>query len=360
MESKTDRTLKRPCNIWKIVTRFIIRFWSWFFLIILIAFFSPIRGFLTFRNLQAVLSNNSLLLMLAFGQTFVIITGGIDLSTGFVMGLASVVASIVIRSLPAEMSLFLVVIIGFSASVMIGLVVGLINGTITSRLKVPPFIVTLGMSGIARGIGFILSGGPPVNVNRPGIVRLGNDYIFYHHPNTGLSLFQRPAGITGVAIRDISTYLPFQVVYIIVAVIIMHFILSKTKFGQYVYAIGGNNIAARKAGIPVDLMLIKVYVLSAVMASIAGFVYVTRYIGGVANAGEALLLESIAAIVIGGASLMGGQGTIIGALVGSLIVAVIKNGLIIIGVDPFWQYVAVGVIIIAAVLIDRAKEKVLS
>lgn len=336
------------------------RLWAWLFLTVIILYFSFTPGFFTLGNFQAVLANNSLLLILALGQSFVIITGGIDLSSGWVMGLASVMASIVMRSLPAGTNLFLVILAGFLTCIVIGLISGYINGTVIARLNVPPFIATLGMYGIARGIGYILSGGPPVSVNTPGIGHFGNGYVFYYHPDAGLSLFQPPAGITGLALRDVSSFLPFQVVYIIVAIAIMHFILSKTKFGQHVYATGGSSIAARRAGIPVDRVLVKVYMLSAVMASVAGFLYVMRYVGGVASAGDALMLSSIAAIVIGGASLMGGEGTMIGALVGSLIVAVIQNGLIIIGVDPFWQYVAVGVIIIMAVLIDQAKAKVLS
>jgi len=344
----------------KWILQVIGRLWAWLFLTVLILYFSFTPGFLDLGNFQAVLANNSLLLILALGQSFVIITGGIDLSTGFVMGLASVAASLVMRSLPAESGLFLVISAGFITCILVGLVSGYINGIVIARLNVPPFIATLGMYGIARGIGYVLSGGPPVSVNTPGIGHFGNGYVLYHHPEAGFSFFQPPAGISGPALREVASYLPFQVVYIIIALVLMHFILSKTKFGQHVYAIGGNSIAARRAGIPVNQILVKVYILSAVMASIAGFLYVMRYVGGVATAGDALMLSSIAAIVIGGASLMGGEGTMIGALVGSLIVAVIQNGLIIIGVDPFWQYVAVGVIIILAVLIDQAKAKVLS
>jgi ribose transport system permease protein len=355
MPLKTAQTTRK-----KVVLQIIGRLWAWLFLTLLIISFSYAPGFFSFSNFQSVIANNSLLLILALGQSFVIITGGIDLSTGFVMGLASVVASLAMRAISPETSLFLVLGVGFLASMGVGLISGVVNGLVIARLNVPPFIATLGMYGIARGIGYILSGGPPVSVNTPGIGNFGNGYLLYYHADAGFSFFHLPPGITGTALREVVSILPFQAIYIILAILFTHFLLSKTKFGQHVYAVGGSMIAARRAGIPVNQIIVKVYILSAVMASLAGFLYVTRYVGGVASAGDALMLSSIAAIVIGGASLMGGEGTMIGALVGSLIVAVIQNGLIIIGVDPFWQFVAVGVIIILAVLIDQTKAKVLS
>ena len=339
---------------------FIGRMWAWLFLGLLIIVFSFSKGFFQLGNFQAVLANNAILLVLALGQTFVIISGGIDLSTGFAMGLASVTASIVMRSFPKDTSLFIVILAGFLICLFIGVIIGLINGTLVSYLKVPPFIATLGTLSIARGIGYILSGGPPVSVNIPGVGHLGNGYVFYFHPSTQMNYFNLPESITGKALREVVSILPFQVVYIAILLFVMVWILSKTKFGQHVYAIGGSQIAALRAGIPVNKILIRVYMLSSLMAAISGFLYILRYTGGVADAGDALNLSSIAAIVIGGASLMGGEGSMVGTLVGTLIIAVIQNGLIIIGVDPFWQYVAVGVIIIMAVLIDQIKAKVLS
>ena len=342
------------------ILSFIGRMWAWLFLGLLIFVFSFSKGFFQLGNFQAVLANNAILLVLALGQTFVIISGGIDLSTGFAMGLASVTASIVMRSFPKDTNLIVVILAGFLICIFIGVIIGLINGTLVSHLKVPPFIATLGTLSIARGIGYILSGGPPVSVNITGVGHLGNGYVFYFHPSTKMNYFNLPDSITGAALREVVSILPFQLIYIAILLFMMIWILSKTKFGQHVYAIGGSQIAALRAGIPVNKILIKVYILSSLMAAISGFLYILRYTGGVADAGDALNLSSIAAIVIGGASLMGGEGSMIGTLVGTLIIAVIQNGLIIIGVDPFWQYVAVGVIIIMAVLIDQIKAKVLS
>jgi ribose/xylose/arabinose/galactoside ABC-type transport system permease subunit len=351
LESSTHKLNKRTQTL-----VFLGKYWAWLFLFILISGFSFAPGFLDLTNFQAVLANNSLLLVLAIGQSFVIITGGIDLSTGWVMGLASVTASIVMRMFPLDANVFLVAGAGLLTCIVIGLIAGLINGTVISRLKVPPFIATLGMYGIARGFGYILSGGPPVSVNQPGIGQFGNGFVFYFHPNAGWSFFKVPEGVVGEQLRQVISVLPYLIIYFVVILLISHWLLSKTRFGQHVYAVGGNTMAALRAGIPVNNILTKVYMLSGLMAGLAGFLYVMRYSGGVAAAGDALNLNSVAAVVVGGASLLGGEGTLIGTLVGTLIISIISNGLIIVGVDPFYQYVAVGMIIIFAVLIDQLKK----
>ena len=329
---------------------FLGKYWVWVFLIILIGGFSSAPGFLGLGNFQGVLANNSLLLVLALGQSFVIISGGIDLSTGWVMGLASV------RRYPLDANLFLVISSGFLACAIIGLAAGFINGTVISRLKVPPFIATLGMYGIARGFGYVLSGGPPVSVNQPGIGQFGNGFVLYFHPTAGYSFFKIPFGVLGEELRKLVPVLPYLIIYFIIILIITNWVLSKTRFGQHVYAVGGNSMAALRAGIPVKIILTKVYMLSGLMAGLSGFLYVMRYSGGVAAAGDALNLNSVAAVVVGGASLLGGEGTLIGTLVGTLIISIISNGLIILGIDPFYQYVVVGMIIIFAVLVDQLKK----
>ena len=136
------------------------------------------------------------------------------------------------------------------------------------------------------------------------------------------------------------------------------FLLSHMRFGQHTYAVGGNSEASLRAGIPVQRHVFRIYVLSALLASIAGFVYSMRFTNGAANAGDPLLLDSIAAVVIGGASLFGGAGTILGTVIGALIISVIQNGLVILAINPFWQFVAVGIVIILAVLVDQAKTRV--
>jgi predicted ABC-type sugar transport system permease subunit len=259
----------------------------------------------------------------------VIIAGGIDLSVGFTVGLAAVVAARMMQlfdpGLPPPLSLLLSILVALLAS----LVVGAVNGFLIARLKVPAFIGTLGMYGIARGVGFLASNGSTVATNNPVNSALGNSKLL------GL--------------------VPWPVVITFLVVLFMHYLLSRTKFGQYTYAIGGNRNAAIRAGINVDSHTLKLYMLTAILAGVAGVIYTARFTAGAAQAGEPTLLDSIAAVVIGGASLFGGAGTVIGTVIGALIIAVIQFGLVFIDVQPFWQFIAVGAVIILSVLVDQAR-----
>jgi ribose transport system permease protein len=333
--------------------------WAWVFLAILIVVFSITgEGFLSLTNFQNILANMSILAILAFGQTFVIIAAGIDLSSGFVMGMVSVVSALAMTRLPEDTPQVGVVLVGAAVGLVAALLAGLVNGTLIARLNVPPFIATLGMFGIARGVGFLLSGGMPVPIQVPGLGRWGNGYFFYYHPEFGWSFMAPPEGIERAQMRELIGILPYVVVIMLVVLVIAHLVLSRSKFGLHTYAIGGSKEAALRAGIPVMRRLISIYVVSAVFAALAGLVYNLRFTNGAANSGEAMLLDSIAAVVIGGASLFGGAGTVIGTLIGALIIAVLANGLVILAINPFWQFIAVGVVIILAVLIDQAREKV--
>jgi ribose transport system permease protein len=335
------------------------QFWAWGFLLALIIFFSLTgQGFFSLLNFQNIGANMAIALIMALGQTFVIISGGIDLSTGFVMGFVSVVAALVMARLGATQPLWITVLGGTAAGLAAGLIPGLINGLLIARLNVPPFIVTLGMLGIARGIGFILSGGQPVSVQVEGLGQLGNGYLAYYHPEAGLSFFRQPEGLAGVQLREMTRVLPYPLLLAVLLVIVCGFVLAQTRFGQHTYAVGGNKEASLRAGIAVERHTIKVYMLSALLASVAGVLYVLRFTNGAANAGDPLLLDSIAAVVIGGASLFGGAGTIVGTLIGALIIAFIQNGLVILAINPFWQFVAVGIVIILAVLVDQFKARV--
>jgi ribose transport system permease protein len=269
-------------------------------------------------------------LLLATGQTFVIISGGIDLSVGFTMGFAAVivshVANLATPTLGDPLGLLAAVVVAVAASV----IPGLVNGFLIAWLRVPPFIGTLGMYGVARGVAFLLAGGTTVPVANETLSFLGNGRI---------------GGF------------PVIVLVTVLALLVLHYLLSQTRFGQYVYAVGGNRAAAVRAGIDVRRVTLGIYVLSAACAAIGGVLYAGRFSAGAAQAGEPLLLDSIAAVVIGGASLFGGSGTIVGTLIGALIVAVIQYGLVFINVEPFWQFVAVGVVIIISVLVDQAQRK---
>lgn len=269
-------------------------------------------------------------LMLAIGQTFVIISGGIDLSTGFIMGLAAVVAAHMTNVFGLYMPLPFAMLLGILVAVMVAIVPGIINGLLISRLKVPPFIGTLGMFGVARGTAFLLAGGTTVPVKNEFFAALGNGRFY------------------GV---------PYLVIVTAVFVLIMHYVLSQTRFGQHNYAIGANAQAARRAGIDIKQHLLRLYMLSAMCAGLGGALYAARFTAGAAQAGEPLLLDSVAAVVIGGASLFGGSGSIIGTVAGALVIAVIQYGLVFLNVEPFWQFIAVGVVIIISVLIDQAQRR---
>jgi ribose transport system permease protein len=310
---------------------------AWLFLAFLIAGFEiwsrlSFGGTFLFNpfNIQSIAVFAVAPLLLATGQTFVIISGGIDLSMGFIMGLAAVVAAHVINWATPELGFGMAVLFGGLVAVGVAAIPGLVNGMLVALLKVPPFIGTLGMFGVARGVAFLLAGGTTVPVKNEFFAALGNGRIY------------------GV---------PYVVIVTAVFVLIMHYILSQTRFGQHNYAIGANAQAARRAGIDIKWHLLRLYVLSGICAGVAGVLYAARFSAGAAQAGEPLLLDSVAAVVIGGASLFGGSGTILGTVAGALVIAVIQYGLVFINVAPFWQFISVGVVIIISVLIDQAQRR---
>jgi ribose transport system permease protein len=350
-QNQPGKTALRPLDI-------VSRGWSWLFLLVLIIFFSLTgQGFLNIFNFQNIGADMSLVLIMALGQTFVILSGGIDLSVGFVMGLASVAAALVMSRIGGSTPLFFVVLAGLAVGLVVGLIPGLVNGLVIARLRVPPFIVTLGMYGIARGAGFILSGGQPVSIQTNGIGQIGNAYLLYLLPDGRVSFFHLPANLQGVRPSQIVQLLPFPLILLVVVALICAWLLSQTRFGRHTYAVGGSEEASRRAGIPVVRHTILIYVLSALMASLAGVLYTLRFSNGAADVGDPLLLTSIAAVIIGGASLFGGEGTILGTVIGALIIAIIQNGLIFLEINPFWQFIAVGAVIILAVLVDQAKKQ---
>lgn len=311
--------------------------WSWLFLIVMVLFFEIwaqvsytssfiFNGF----NVQSILIFATAPLLLGIGQSLVIISGGIDLSVGFIMGLSAVVLATIVQSFSGEAQ-GVALAIGILITCLVCLIPGLINGLLITKLKVPPFIGTLGMYGVARGSGFIIADGMTVPVDNDWLYNLGTGKIL---------------GI------------PIIVLIVIIVALVFHFVLSRTKFGQYTYAIGGNREAAIRSGINVDRHIIIIFLLSAFCAFLAGLVYTARFSAGAAQAGEPMLLDSIAAVFIGGASFYGGSGKIIGTVVGALVIAVIQFGLVFVDVDSFWQFLAVGLVIIVAVLIDQSKTHV--
>ena len=334
--------------------------WPWTFLVLLIVAFSISSktmnnvDFISIRSVQGILEYATQILLIALGETLIIIAAGIDLSTGWTLGFSSVIAAQVMRDQYAAGSAPVVVILlGIVAGLVVSLLPGLINGLLIARVKVPPFISTLGVGGLFEGIALLRSGGYPIASQPPYLGPLGNNSLIYLWPGHSPSFLQMPAEATNADMAHIIALIPNDVFITFLVMLVIWFVLAKTQFGQHIYAIGGNLEAATRAGIPVRNTLIKVYVLAAFLAGIAGVIWTARFTSGAYNAGETTTLTAIAAVFIGGASMYGGEGKILGTIVGSLIIATIIYGLVLLGISPFWQYVAVGIVVILAVVMDQ-------
>ncbi len=350
--------------------RFILltsRLWAWVFLAVMIIFFIiavPLFGgatFLSVRNSQNILVAIVPVLLLGLGQTFVIIAAGIDLSVGWVMSLASVLSAHAIRaSYNAGVPLFFAVVLGFAAGIGGAAMVGLVNGLIIAKLKVPAFIVTLGTSFIVRGLSLLFSENTTVIGLPEGIRDYGNESMFYwvRGEGGGFYFLDKPE-VTGELLRAMDRILAWPVVITAVVVFLCIFLLKRTQFGRHTYAIGGNMQAALRTGIPVDRHIIKLYMLSSSTAGVAGVLSTLRFTAGSAVIGDPLLLSSIAAVIIGGVSLFGGAGSIVGTVIGALIIAVLTTGLVMLNVQAFWQFIVVGAVVIIAVLIDQSRDLIL-
>ena len=328
------------------------RQWAVVFLVIELVFFSFMaRGFLTLNVFQIIFFFGTAVMLMATAELFVIITGGIDLSVGYVMGLATIVsAKLTVAFFQSGMSPLIAIILGTIITLVIGLFPGLINGLLVSRLKVPPFIATFSMLGICHGISeLIIAEKAAKNVPHLANV-IGNGHFIYFVRGGGFSFFSRPEVARGVKVYEV---LPNVVVLTFIFIAVFAFVLGKTKFGQHTYAIGGNEDAAIRSGIDVKWHKTKIYMLSSFLASLAGVLYMLKYVTGKADAGASMLLDSIAAVVIGGASLYGGKGTVWRTILGAVIIAVLETGLRIMGIPTFDKYIIVGVILISAVLIDQ-------
>ncbi|HEY6886623.1 MAG TPA: ABC transporter permease [Solirubrobacter sp.] len=289
-------------------------------LLVLMAALSPY--FLTGRNLANVGFQASFVAVLALGQLLVIITRGIDLSVGSVVGLAGVIAAAG-ASGNGALSLAL-----FAAT---GLAVGLANGAVLVYGRVMnPFIVTLGTLGIARGLALVITDGETRTGLPPIISTLGSDTVF---------------GI------------PIPVLLVAALALVVGTVLGRTQWGRWIYAVGGNPEAARRAGIPADGVLLSVYALCGLLAGIAGILVAGRTDSASPQAGQLLELDSITAVIIGGVSFLGGRGRVVNVLAGALIIGVIRNGLDLLGVSPFWQLIAVGVLVIVSLELDVVRGR---
>ena len=294
-------------------------------LVILVSLLTP--RFLTTVNLMNVARNFAFNAATAVGEAFVILAGGIDLSVGSIISLSGVVTPILLQS---GWGLWTAI----SAGVLVGALCGLVNGVLVTKAKMPPLIPTLGMLSIARGLALVITRGRPITnfgEHGPAFLELGQGYLFGVIPN--------------------------PVAYMALVVVVGWIVLSRTPFGYAIYAIGGNEEASRLAGIPVDRIKTLTYVISGAVAALTGILLASRLSVGNATNGQGDELEVIAAAVIGGISLSGGKGTVAGVLVGSAIIGVIRNAMVLVRVSAFWQEVVIGCVIILAVLLDRMRHR---
>jgi ribose/xylose/arabinose/galactoside ABC-type transport system permease subunit len=336
----------------KRLTSFIGQRWAILFLVLELVVFSFVGGgFFSLNGFSIILFYSTTLALLATAETFVIVTGGIDLSVGFVMGFASVVSAklagaFTAAGFPPEAALGLAIVI----TLFIGLLPGLVNGLLVARLKVPPFLATFAVQGITYGVSLLLTGGSAA-INVPNLANvIGNGFFLYVVPGHGVSFFLRPDVARGTNIIEV---IPTMVVVTLVVVAVAAFLLARTRFGRHTYAIGGNIDAAVRAGIDTKRHLVIVYVLSSFLATLSGIIYMMEYVTGKSDAGSSFMLDAVVAVVIGGASLFGGTGSVWKTILGVLILSVLEMGLKMSGVQTFDKYIAVGLILIFAVLIDQ-------
>jgi len=344
-----------PTNQSKVIS-FLGRNWAAIFLILMLILFSFLgKNFFTLKNYTTIVLGVTSLLLLASGETFVIISGGIDLSIGFVMGFVCVSSAIIMRDLHAAgYSQAISIVVGSSFGLFLGLIPGLINGLLIAKLKVPPFIATLGMWGVANGMAWRLCDGFPIGFLPSQVREIGMAYLAYFSSKKGFLFFHRPVLTERSDILNLVKIVPLPVLLITIILVIFAFILSRTKFGLHTYAIGGKLDAAIRAGINVPRHLIKVYMISSFFASCAGVLLVFKLnIGVHTQYTSSYELFAIAAVVIGGASLMGGTGSIWGTVIGVLLIGTLNNGFMMVGLPIFYRYIAIGCILIISVLIDQ-------
>ncbi|SEB67207.1 monosaccharide ABC transporter membrane protein, CUT2 family [Paramicrobacterium humi] len=297
-------------------------------IVIVIGLFAP--NFLSKASWLALSQTATVVALLALGQTFVIITGGIDLSVGAVMACSAVIGATVMRNMHVSgVEPTLTILAGLAVMLIVGSAAGLLNGLVITKLRITPFIVTLGMLSVATGTMNLVSGGAEVVGLPPVLGQIGN------YPLGG--------------------WVTVPVLITILAAIVSALVLTRTRFGLRSYAIGSNQGAARRAGIAVDAHLIRVYVLAGLFSGIGGFLLTSRFVNASPLAAQGMELLSIAAAVIGGASLIGGRGSIVGTMIGALIMAALQIGLIVAGVQSFWQTIAIGIITVAAVFGDQIR-----
>jgi erythritol transport system permease protein len=311
-------------------------------LIVLIIVFGILSdSYLTWDNLVTMTRHVAINAILAIGMLMVILTGGIDLSVGSIVGLAGIVAGVLLEGLTVGFlgvtiypPVWAVVVIVLA----VGTAVGAFNGTLVTRFGVAPFIATLGTLYIARGIALLISGGST-------------------YPNLGGSPELGNTGFDFIGTGKILT-IPVSIWLMVLFAIVATFLTRRAPFGRHLYAVGGNERAAELAGVPVSRVKRRVYMISGLCAAMSGLIIASELTSAAPQAGETFELNAIAAVVIGGASLMGGRGAVRGALIGAFVIGFLADGLVILGVSTFWQIVIKGTVIILAVILDQGQQRI--
>jgi ribose transport system permease protein len=279
--------------------------------------------FLTPINLSSVARQTAVINVMALGMTLVIISGGIDLSVGSTLALSGLFGTMAIHagySIPT----------GIAFGILTGLVCGLLNGLMITQLKIGPFIITLGTLEAYRGLALVVSKGLPVH-------GLPESFSFLGDGN-----------LLGI---------PFSLWVLALCAVLMHLVLENTKLGRYAFAIGSNASAAHYAGVPINFHLTAVYAIAGMLAGLAGMIEASRLVTGQPTTGQGYELQAIAAVVIGGGSLQGGEGSVVGTLIGAFIIGLLSNGSDLLGINPYWQQVIIGGVIIAAVGFDEFRKR---
>jgi ribose transport system permease protein len=293
--------------------------------IILFSQLSPY--FFTAENILNVTLQTSITAIIAAGMTFVILTGGIDLSVGAVVAFVGVVSTSFVKGVePFSLG----ILSALSGGILIGILSGLVAGIFITKFNITPFIVTLALMTILRGAAYIYTDGRPIWELPQQFASLGSDRFLE---------------------------IPIPTILMIFVYVLSYVILQQTQFGRYVYAVGGNVEAARLAGIPTQRVLINVYIICGILSSISGVLLASRMNSGQPNAGLMYELDVIAAVVVGGTSLQGGRGSIVGTFLGAMLIGVLRNGLNLMNVNSYVQQVVVGCVILAAVLLDKFRKR---
>ncbi|MEA2255182.1 MAG: ribose transport system permease protein [Solirubrobacteraceae bacterium] len=306
--------------------------WIGLILVGLILVFSALSpsSFLSAANARNIATDAAVLLVLATGMTYVIITSGIDLSIGAVLVFSGVVSAKAMNAAGGDN--WGVIVLGLGVALVAGLAWGLINGALIAKARIPPFVVTLGTLGASLGAALVITGGVDArSVPFKLVTTIGTGRLFGQ--------------------------IPWLVVIAFAVTIAFGVVLAATRFGRYTYAIGSNEEGARRAGVAVDRHLIKVYALAGTLAGLAGFLSLARFSTTTIGGHDTDNLQVIAAVVIGGTSLFGGIGTMLGSVFGVFIPAVLQNGFVILGVQPFWQQIAVGAVLVGAVYLDQLRRR---